>query len=113
MKTLLKAVRDTLIGDATLLALLPNSQSVASSFVSTDPNYPVITLDVEEGGSIKYLSGLTEADLHITIRSNQDKEECLDSGSGSGRKCSQRSYPVATDRFLRNLLGSMFSASRH
>lgn len=73
MQTLLKAVRDTLVGDATLIDLVGSESDIRSSYAATLADYPVVSLSVASGGSGIQVSGVTNAALRIEVRSDVNK----------------------------------------
>ncbi len=78
MKTLLKAVRNTLIGDATLVNLVGSASDIRSSFAATIADYPIVGLSVSAGTSVVEGSDTTSCILHVGIRSDADKADVHD-----------------------------------
>ncbi len=73
MKTLLKAVRDVLTSDATLVNLVGSADDIRSTYAATSADYPVVALSVGSGGSDRDASGITSATLLISVRSAASK----------------------------------------
>lgn len=75
MQSLLKAVRDVLVADSTLLALVGAATDIVPSHVAHVADYPVVSLSVSGGGGKLEIAGVTKATLMVQVRSDTSKIE--------------------------------------
>jgi len=74
MDAILKAIRDTLVADVTLTALVP-AADITASYNAEVANYPCVVLGVLGGGSLTEIAGVTSATIVIDLYSAVDKQE--------------------------------------